>query len=329
MKRLLDFNGFVNESEAPIQIHREMSKKYLMDNFFEVPNNSKLYDPKESDFQDLPWYKAIKSEFPEFKMVGVKDGRIKYPEDEEREEEDGDEEYDDYDEKFVWEPTDANYFIFSVPTVGRRGPYERIYKVERPGNLGSPSTGPGWIYYNNSNMNFPNDFKEHLDDKNSWNQIFKYIYFAQSLDYLDPENPGRSLNHIMNLFSLDLEDLYKNGGLGVVGVKKNCNPYGGHYKSTLEFLKNLPYGIYEKIKEEFIRKIEEDPAVIQYAISQCQLPKHSAEKIPGWGERWYPEKEVLNFYNHIKKEGYVPPKGFEDVTKKVSDLQRSLGDVGL
>jgi hypothetical protein len=320
MKRILDFDEFLNESEIRI-----LSKKYLLDNFSEVPNNSKLYDPKESDFQDLPWYKAIRSSFPEFKMTEVRDKRIKYPDDEE-----GEEDEDGYeDEELKWKPWDGNEFLFSVPAVGSRGPYEKVYRVLRPGNLESPSTGPGEIYYGKGNLTFRSDLKEPLNDKKAWNQIFKYLYFAQFADYLSPSDPGKSINKIMDLFSFDLKELYENGDLGIVGVKKNCSPYAGHYKSTLEFLKNLPYGIYEKIKKEFIKKIEENPEVIQYAISQCQLPDSSSEKIKNWGARKYPENEVLDFYNHLKEEGYVPPKGFEDETKEISDLHKSLGDIGL
>jgi hypothetical protein len=139
---------------------------------------------------------------------------------------------------------------------------------------------------------------------------------------------ARSLDHTMNLFSEDLEDLYKDGSLAVVGGRKNCNPYGGHYKSDIDFIKNLPYGIFDKIKEEFIKKIEKEPGVIQYAISQCQLPRGTAET--GFGtSRLYPENEVLNFYNLMKQEGYVPPAGFDEETEKISDIHKSLGDIGL
>jgi hypothetical protein len=31
----------------------------------------------------------------------------------------------------------------------------------------------------------------------------------------------------------------------------------------------------------------------------------------------------------MKSEGYVPPKGFEEGTKEVTDLQGSLSDIGL
>ena len=139
------------------------------------------------------------------------------------------------------------------------------------------------IFYDDS-LTYPSEFKVYLNDKESWNQIFKIIYFAQ-FSGMTGGYPSKSLDHTMNLFSSDLEDLYKDGSLAVVGVRKNCNPYGGHYKSTIDFIKNLPYGIFEKIKEEFIKKIEKEPGVIQYAISQCQLPDAAAEKIKGWSDR--------------------------------------------
>jgi hypothetical protein len=132
----------------------------------------------------------------------------------------------------------------------------------------------------------------------------------------------------MNLFSRDLEELYKNGDLGIIGVKKDCNPYGGHYDSPMDLILSLPYGIYDEIKKRFIEKVEKDPVTIQYALSQCQLPTDSTEK--GFGNsRLYPKDEVLDFYNHLKSEGYVPPKGFEEGAKEVTDLQGSLSDIGL
>jgi len=133
----------------------------------------------------------------------------------------------------------------------------------------------------------------------------------------------------MNLFSSDLENLYKDGSLAIVGVRKNCNPYGGHYKSSIDLIESLPYGIPDKIKEEFIKKIEKDPSVIQYAISQCQLPDDSTEKIKGWSTRTYPKGEVLDYYNFLKSEGYNPPKGFEEETEEFANLQGGLADIGL
>jgi hypothetical protein len=74
--------------------------------------------------------------------------------------------------------------------------------------------------------------------------------------------------------------------------------------------------------------MKEDPAEIQYAISQCQLPKGTAETVFGTA-RLYPENEVLNFYNLMKQEGYVPPAGFDEETGEISDIHKSLGDIGL
>lgn len=295
MKRVLKFDEYVSESD--FSMYRKLDKKYILDNFKEVPSNDQLYDAKESDFQDLPWYKAIKNTFPDFKLDRVrKDSRGGY-----------------------------NWF-FSVPVSSWRGRFNQIYKIFRPSSRYSFSNDVAKIIVNNWNITHTSELQVYLNDKESWNQIFKIIYFALFSGSSSPE--ARSVDHIMNLFSSDLEGLYKKGDLSIVGVKKECNPYGGHYQSTMDFIKNLPYGIYDKIKEEFIKKVEKEPGVIQYAISQCQLPSHSAETTFG-DSRLYPENEVLNFYNSIKDEGYVPPKGFEDETKEVSDLQRSLGDVGL
>ena len=68
MKKVLNFDEFVNESDE----YKSKSKKYLLDNFYEVPSNDQLYDAKESDFQDLPWYKSIKQAFPDFKLDRVR-----------------------------------------------------------------------------------------------------------------------------------------------------------------------------------------------------------------------------------------------------------------
>ena len=294
MKKVLSFDEYVIESDE----YRAKSKKYLLDNFYEVPSNGQLYDAKEEDFQDLPWYKAIKGLSPEFKLDRVRKSRT----------------------------SEAYNWFFSVPVKTPRGGFKRIYDVYRPSSRYSFSNNSSRIYVNESGITHQSEFIVYLNDRESWNQIFKIIYFSLFTGTVSLD--ARSLDHIMNLFSMDLENLYKNGDLGVVGVKKNCNPYGGHYRSTLDFIKNLPYGIYDKIKEEFIKKIKEDPAVIQYAISQCQLPDESSEKIFG-DSRLYPKNEVLDFYNHIKKEGYVPPPGFEEETEEISGLQGSLSDIGL
>lgn len=293
MKRILNFDGFVNESND----YRKMSKEYLLNNFYEVPSNDQLYDAKESDFQDLPWYKSIKKAFPDFKLDRVrKDTKGGY-----------------------------NWF-FVVPVSGRRGTFDRIFKVYRPLSRYQFSNDLAQIYVNDANLTYPTEFRVYLNDKESWNQIFKIIYFAMFSGSSDLNS--RSVDHIMNLFSADLEALYKNGDLGIVGVKKDCNPYGGHYDSTMNFILSLPYGIYDEIKKRFIEKVEKDPVAIQYALSQCQLPTDSTTK--GFGNsRLYPKDEVLDFYNHLKSEGYVPPKGFEEGAKEVTDLQGSLSDIGL
>ena len=293
MKRILNFDGFVNESND----YRKMSKEYLLNNFYEVPSNDQLYDAKESDFQDLPWYKSIKKAFPDFKLDRVrKDSKGGYN------------------------------WIFMVPVSGRRGTFDRIFKVYRPLSRYQFSNDLAQIYVNDANLTYPNEFRVYLNDKESWNQIFKIIYFAMFSGSSDLNS--RSVDHIMNLFSADLEALYKNGDLGIVGVKKDCNPYGGHYDSTMDFILSLPYGIYDEIKRRFVEKVEKDPVTIQYALSQCQLPTDSTTK--GFGNsRLYPKDEVLDFYNHLKSEGYAPPKGFEEGTKEVTDLQGSLSDIGL
>jgi len=294
MKKVLNFDEFVNESS---QEYRKTSKKYLLDNFNEVPDNSQLYDAKESDFENLPWYKSIKQTFPDFKLDRVrKDSKGGY-----------------------------NWF-FTVPVSGRRGTFDRIFKVYRPLSRYQFSNDLSQIYVNDANLTYLNEFRVYLNDKESWNQIFKIIYFAMFSGSSDLNS--RSLDHIMDLFSRDLEELYKDGDLGIVGVKKDCNPYGGHYDSPMDLILSLPYGIYDEIKKRFIEKVEKDPVTIQYALSQCQLPTDSTTK--GFGNsRLYPKDEVLDFYNHLKSEGYVPPKGFEEGTKEVTDLQGSLSDIGL
>jgi hypothetical protein len=298
MKRILDFDGFVNESD---QEYRKLSKKSLLDNFNAVPNNSPIYDAKESDFEDLPWYRSIKKAFPDFKLDRVRKKR-------------GDE------GGYSW--------YFSVPVSTGRGRHDRIYEVYRPSSRYSFSNDLASISVYNENLTYPSEFRVYLNDKESWNQVFKMIYFSLFAG-ITGNQVSRSLDHIMNLFSSDLQDLYKDGSLGIVGVRKNCNPYGGHYKSSVDLIKNLPYGIPDKIKEEFIRKIEKEPGVIQYAISQCQLPDDSAEKIKGWNTRTYPKGEVLDYYNFIKSEGYNPPKGFEEETEEFTNLQGGLADIGL
>jgi hypothetical protein len=293
MKRVLNFDEYVNESDE----YRSKSKIYLLDNFYEVPSNDQLYDAKESDFQDLPWYKSIKQAFPDFKLDRVrKDSKGGY-----------------------------NWF-FVVPVSGRRGTFDRIFKVYRPLSRYQFSNDLAQIYVNDTNLTYPTEFRVYLNDKESWNQIFKIIYFAMFSGSSDLNS--RSVDHIMDLFSRDLEELYKDGDLGIIGVKKDCNPYGGHYDSPMDLILSLPYGIYDEIKKRFIEKVEKDPVTIQYALSQCQLPTDSTTK--GFGNsRLYPKDEVLDFYNHLKSEGYVPPKGFEEGAKEVTDLQGSLSDIGL
>ena len=101
MKRVLKFDEYVSESD--FSMYRKLDKKYILDNFKEVPSNDQLYDAKESDFQDLPWYKAIKNTFPDFKLDRVrKDSRGGY-----------------------------NWF-FSVPVSSGRGRFNQIYKIFRP-----------------------------------------------------------------------------------------------------------------------------------------------------------------------------------------------------
>ena len=293
MKKVLNFDEFVNESDE----YRSNSKKYLLDNFTEVPSNDQLYDAKESDFQDLPWYKSIKQAFPDFKLDRVrKDSKGGY-----------------------------NWF-FSVPVSGRRGTFDRIFQVYRPLSRYQFSNDLAQIYLNKANLTYPTEFRVYLNDKESWNQIFKIIYFAMFSGSSGLNS--RSVDHTMDLFSRDLEELYKNGDLGIIGVKKDCNPYGGHYDSPMDLILSLPYGIYDEIKKRFIEKVEKDPVTIQYALSQCQLPTDSTAK--GFGNsRLYPKDEVLDFYNHLKSEGYVPPKEFEEGAKEVTDLQGSLSDIGL
>ena len=293
MKKVLNFDEFVNESNE----YKSTSKKYLLDNFTEVPSNDQLYDAKESDFQDLPWYKSIKQAFPDFKLDRVrKDSKGGY-----------------------------NWF-FSVPVSGRRGTFDRIFQVYRPLSRYQFSNDLAQIYLNKANLTYPTEFRVYLNDKESWNQIFKIIYFAMFSGSSGLNS--RSVDHTMDLFSRDLEELYKNGDLGIIGVKKDCNPYGGHYDSPMDLILSLPYGIYDEIKNRFIEKEEKDPVTIQYALSQCQLPTDSTTK--GFAKsRLYPKDEVLDFYNHLKSEGYVPPKGFEEGAKEVTDLQGSLSDIGL
>ena len=292
MKKILNFDEFVNESDE----YRSTSKKYLLDNFTEVPSNDQLYDAKEEDFQDLPWYKSIKQAFPDFKLDRVRK---------------------DLKGGYNW--------IFSAPVSGQRGTLNRIFKVYRPSSRYSFSTDDAQIYVNDTNVTPKPEFVVYLNDKESWNQVFKVIYFTMFSGSL---NDSRSVKHIMDLFSRDLEELYKNGDLGIIGVKKDCNPYGGHYDSTMDLILSLPDGIYDEIKRRFMEKVEKDPATIQYALSQCQLPTDSTTK--GFGNsRLYPKNEVLDFYSHLKSEGYVPPKGFDEGAKEVTDLQGSLSDIGL
>jgi hypothetical protein len=292
MKKILNFDEFVNESGE----YRNLDKRYLLDNFYEVPSNDQLSDAKEEDFQNLPWYKSIKQAFPNFKLDRVrKDSKGGYN------------------------------WIFSVSVSGRRGTLNRIFKVYRPSSRYSFSTDDAQIYVNDTNVTPKPEFRVYLNDKESWNQVFKVIYFTMFSGSL---NDSRSVNHIMELFSEDLKNLYKNGDLGIIGVKKDCTPYGGHYDSTMDLILSLPDEIYDEIKRRFIEKVEKDPGTIQYALSQCQLPADSTTR--GFANsRLYPKNEVLDFYNHLKSEGYVPSKEFEEGAKEVTDLQGSLADIGL
>jgi len=301
MKHLKPYSLFeaqmVTESE-----YRTMDKSYVMDNFKGVPNNTELYDAKESDFSDLPWFQALKAAFPTFHLDRVRKIR-KMPS----------------EEGYMW------HFSVEVPR-GVKTPLNLVYKVFRPSDKSGFSNGLSQIYMEDAPLTHPAEFKVYLNDKESWNQIFKVIYFSAFVG--SSHQSARSISHIMDLFSTDLEALDKKGDLGIVGVKKDCNPYGGHYKSSVNMLKNLPYGIFDDIKKGFIKGIEEKPGEMQYAISQCQLPNSSAEK--GFGTaRLYPENEVLDFYNLMKEEGYVPPAGFDEETEEISGLHKSLGDIGL
>lgn len=286
----------VTESE-----YRTMTKTYLLNNFKGVPNNTKLHYAKGEDFKGLPWFEALQAAFPTFRFDKVR----KMPDKE------GD----------MW------YFTVDIPREGGKNLLKLTYKVFRPApSRWADSFEPAQIYIDNTGLTHPAEFKVYLNDKEAWNQIFKVIYFSAFAG--SSYQSARSVSHIMDLFSMDLEALDKTGDLGIVGVKKDCNPYGGHYSSSVNLIKNLPYGIPEKIKAAFVKKVEEDPAEIQYAISQCQLPNGIAEK--GFGNtRLYPEGEALNYYNHLKSEGYVPPAGFDEETSEISDLHKSLGDIGL
>ena len=294
MKHLKTYSIFEAQALTESE-YRNLDKNYVMDNFKVIPNNTEIYDAREADFSDLPWFQAMKAAFPSFKLDRVR-------------------------------KKSGGYSWFFSALESRK--YPVIYEVYRPGDKGSPSEDVTKIVVNNGFLFYPTEDKIYLNDKESWNQIFKIIYFGQSAGSLTSD-PGRSLNHIMKLFSTDLENFYKTGDLGIVGIKKNCNPYGGHYKSEVNMLKNLPYGIFDDIKAGFIKGIKETPGKIQYAISQSQLPDSSSEKDEQWNSRLYPQNEVSNFYNHLKSEGYVPPAGFEEETEEISGIHKSLGDIGL
>lgn len=297
MKKILNFNEFVNESDSTYT----ESKNYIMDNFNEVPNNGPLYNATEQDFADLPWFKALKGVEPEFKLARVKSPKRK-----------------DLNE------TD---WIFTVPFKNSRGEFTREYFVVRPSDRNSISDGPAEIRLNKSNLIRTKEFPIFLNDRESWNKIFKVIYLTE-LGHSGGSDPWRSVDKMLDLFSSDLESLYKEGKLGVIGVKKDPKNYVGHYDSKVKFIRNLPYGIYDKIKETLIKKIKEEPGAIQYALSQSQLPRETAEKVFGTN-LMYPNGEILNFYNLLKQEGFVPPEGFEEETGEVKDLLGSLGDIGL
>lgn len=300
MKHLQTYSIFesqmVTESE-----YRKMDKTHLLNNFKGVPNNTELHYAKGEDFKGLPWFEALKVAFPTFRFDKVR--------------------------KIPSKEGDMWYFSVSTPREEGRKPLDLTYKVFRPSSSRwTASFEPAQIYMDNTGLTHPSEFKVYLNDKESWNQIFKVIYFSAFVG--SSYQNARSISHIMDLFSSDLESMDKKGDLGIVGVKKDCNPYGGHYSSSVNLIKNLPYGIPDKIKAAFAKKVEEDPAEIQYAISQCQLPNGIAEK--GFGtSRLYPENEVLNYYNHLKSEGYVPPAGFDEETEEISGLHKSLGDIGL
>lgn len=297
MKRVLNFTEFVNESDSTYT----ESKNYIMDNFNEVPNNGPLYNATEQDFADLPWFKALKGVDPEFKLEKVRSIKRK-------------------------NLNEANW-IFTVPFKNSRGQFTREYFVERPSDRNSISEGPAEIRLNKSNLIRTKEFSIFLNDRESWNKIFKVIYLAE---FGNPVgfDAWRSVDKMLDLFSSDLESLYKEEKLGVIGVKKDPKNYMGNYESEVKFIKNLPYGIYDKIKETLIKKIKEEPGAIQYALSQSQLPPGTAEKGSGTN-LVYPNGEILNFYNLLKQEGFVPPEGFEEETGEVKDLLGSLGDIGL
>ena len=294
MKHLQTYRRFesqhaLNEGDE----YRKMNMDYLLNKFTRVPNNGKLYNPSEEDFADLPWYQALKGAFPDFKLERVR--------------------------------KKGNGYSWFFP--GPKPKPQAFYEVFREGDRDSPSEEPAKIVFNNDLMTSSQTFTILLNDKESWNELFKLLYFAQFEGKISGPT-WRGLKHIMELFSSDLESFYNTGNLGIVGVKKDCNPYGGHYESSVDFLKNLPYGIFDDLKAGFVKKMKEDPAEIQYAISQCQLPKGTAETVFGTA-RLYPENEVLNFYNLMKQEGYVPPAGFDEETGEISDIHKSLGDIGL
>jgi hypothetical protein len=304
MKHLQTYSLFEAQTLTESE-YRNLDKNYIMDNFKKAPNNKELYDAKEADFSDLPWFQALKGAFPTFALERVrkkKNGGYSW---------------------FFTGPKPERMRISSTREITRP---QTSFEVYRPGDISDPSVEQAKIIVNKDFLTFTNEVQIYLNDKESWNQIFKLLYFAQFSSLTT--DPGRSLNHTMKLFSTDLENFYKTGDLGIVGVKKDCNPYGGHYKSEVNMLKNLPYGIFDDIKKGFIKGIEERPGEMQYAISQCQIPNSSAET--GFGTaRLYPENEVLNFYNLMKEEGYVPPAGFDEKTRKISDLHQALGDIGL
>ena len=306
MKHLQTYKTFESQQTSEFTEYRNLSMNYVLDKFTQVPNNGKLYNPSEEDFADLPWYQALKGAFPDFKLERVRKKGNGYS----------------------W------FFPGPKPRPMRLSPDsfhtkpQAFYDVSRPGDKDSPSEEPVKIVFDNDLMTSSQTFKILLNDKESWNELFKLLYFAQFAGkILGPS--WRGLKHILELFSADLESFYKTGDLGIVGVKKDCSPYGGHYESSVDFLKNLPYGIFDDLKAGFAKKIKEDPGEIQYAISQCQLPDDSAEKIKGWNTRTYPKGEALDFYNFLKSEGYNPPKGFEEETKEFTDLQGGLADIGL
>jgi hypothetical protein len=301
LSRILDFTDYIKENSSETE-----QTNFLVDNFTSIKNNKEIYDAKEKDFESLPWFISIKKVSPEFKLDRV------------RKTSSAENEY-----SYTWYFSGKN----------SRG-NEVKFKAVRPSSKFSFSNDTAKILAFDNPLVSSHKERIYLNDLENWNRVFMFLYFSLfsgSLRY----SPQLSLSHILDLFSKNLHSLYKKGDLGIVGVRKDCSPYVGHYDSPIEMIQNLPPEILDKIKSEFIKKIKESPGEIQYAISQCQLPDSSTELDPNRREglsssaRFYPKNEVLDFYNFLKVDGYVPPDGFESEVEKISDLLGSLGDVGL